>query len=199
MSNFYLAIKNINQKGLLDSKHGYCSAADINGQSKAKNLSPELHWGLVPEGTKSFAITCIDVDVPTDFSHANKKGVEIPAEMPRQDYIHWLCADLKADLTYLPQGFMNLEKMMDGYKATPGVNNLSDGGQIHLGYYGPCPPVNDLRLHRYVFTLYALRCEKLILPENYKYHDLLKAMKNYIIDTASAVAIYTRNPKMEVI
>ena len=42
------------------------------------NRNPHLAWDDVPEGTRSFALLCIDADAPTDASLAGKAGVEIP-------------------------------------------------------------------------------------------------------------------------
>ena len=40
--------------------------ATADGFGFAPNRNPHLAWDDVPEGTKSFALLCIDPDVPTD-------------------------------------------------------------------------------------------------------------------------------------
>lgn len=149
------------------------------------------------QGTESFAITCIDVDVPTDFSVANRKDVEIPAEMPRQDFVHWLCANIDKDLGSLPSGFMSGNEVLNGVNVHCGLTDYSSPGSPKTGYRGPCPPFNDLRLHRYVFTIYALNINSLRLEQNYNYQQMLSAMEGRILASASAIGVIVRNPKID--
>src|SRR4030042_872077 len=51
-----------------------------------KNISPHLTWSGAPEGTKSFALTCIDPDAPMG------------------DFIHWLIHNIPAAVTEIAQG-----------------------------------------------------------------------------------------------
>ncbi len=81
----------------------------------------------MPEGTKSFAISCFDPDSPNGA------------------FAHWLVHDIPADTREIAQG-----------GRTGGVELQNDfGGR---GYLGPCPPKGT---HHYVFTLYALKADKL--------------------------------------
>jgi len=57
----------------------FCSC-DSSGRA------PGLVWSGVPEGTKSFALTCIDPDAP------------------RGDFIHWIVYDIPATATSVSQG-----------------------------------------------------------------------------------------------
>src|SRR6185312_15760639 len=56
------------------------------------NRSPHLAWRDAPEGTRSFVLTCIDVDVPSRGDDVNKEGRVVPADLPRVEFVHWLMA-----------------------------------------------------------------------------------------------------------
>ena len=58
------------------------------------NRNPHLAWDEVPDGTRSFALLCIDPDAPTDGALVADAGTPIPVEHPRGDFVHWVVADL---------------------------------------------------------------------------------------------------------
>src|SRR5690606_21570294 len=68
------------------------------------NRNPHLAWEGAPDGTRSFALLCIDTDAPTDPSLAGKAGVEIPVAHPRGDFVHWAMADIPADVRQIGAG-----------------------------------------------------------------------------------------------
>jgi hypothetical protein len=104
-----------------------------------KNISPELAWSGAPEGTKSFALLVHDPDAPTGGA----------------GWWHWLVTNIPASATGLAK---NAGKA-DGSNLPVGAAqvNTDFGGP---GWGGPCPPVGD-KPHRYVFTVYALKTERL--------------------------------------
>jgi Raf kinase inhibitor-like YbhB/YbcL family protein len=68
--------------------------------------------------------------------------------------------DIPATVTELPKG----AGKSDGSAAPTGARQITtDFGTA--GWGGPCPPEGD-RAHRYNFTLYALKIEKLEVPAN---------------------------------
>ncbi|MCG5241147.1 YbhB/YbcL family Raf kinase inhibitor-like protein [Azospirillum doebereinerae] len=105
------------------------------------NRSPELSWSDPPAGTRSFAVTAYDPDAPTG-----------------SGWWHWVVFDLPASATGLPAGAGDASGA-----ALPGgaVQSRTDTGTP--GYFGPCPPPGDAP-HRYVFTVHALKVERLDLP-----------------------------------
>jgi len=107
------------------------------------NVSPALEWSGAPAGTKSFAITMYDPDAPTG-----------------SGWWHWVVFNLPASTTKLDQGAGDTS----GAKLPAGaVQSRTDfGGQ---GYGGPCPPKGPSlkNPHHYVFTVFALKVDKLDL------------------------------------
>ena len=102
------------------------------------NVSPALAWSDAPPGTKSFALTLFDPDAPTGTG-----------------WWHWVMFDIPATVTQLPAG-----AGADAGAAAPrgAMQTSTDFGKP--GFGGPCPPAGD-KPHRYIFTLYALKVEKL--------------------------------------
>jgi phosphatidylethanolamine-binding protein (PEBP) family uncharacterized protein len=49
----------------------------------SSNRNPQLAWSEVPVGTRSFALICHDLDVPSRGDDVNQEGREVPAALPR--------------------------------------------------------------------------------------------------------------------
>ena len=122
------------------------------------------------------------ITVPAYFSdtqrQATREAGEI-ADLPRVDFFHWLLADVPVSARALAEGafssgFMPRGKpgpavTVPGFEsARQGVNDFTGwfaGNPAlagdYFGYDGPYPPWNDSLVHHYVFTLYALKVDKL--------------------------------------
>ena len=172
------------------------------------NRNPHLAWDQVPEGTRSFALLCIDTDAPTDPSLAGRADVQIPVEHPRGDFVHWAMADVPAGVRELAAGSCS-DGVVRGGKAEPagpagarqGLNDYTgwfagdaDMGGDYLGYDGPYPPPNDLRVHRYFFRVFALDVERLDLPARFGAGDVLRAMQGHVLGEAAIYGTYSLNP-----
>jgi Raf kinase inhibitor-like YbhB/YbcL family protein len=108
------------------------------------NVSPALNWKNAPAGTKSFAVMTHDPDAPTGGA----------------GFWHWVVVNLPATATGLAQG----AGAADNKTLPAGARQIAtDFGSP--GWGGPCPPQGD-KPHRYNFTVYALKVEKLDLPAN---------------------------------
>jgi len=106
-----------------------------------KNISPALTWKDAPRATKSFAVTVYDPDAPTG-----------------SGWWHWVVYNIPANVTELPAGAGNA-----GGKLPAGaLQGHTDFGTS--GFGGACPPAGD-KPHRYVFTVYALKSEKISVPD----------------------------------
>lgn len=108
-----------------------------------KNQSPALQWTAGPAGTKSYAITVYDPDAPTG-----------------SGWWHWIVYNIPADVTELSTGAGD----SSGKLLPPGaVQGRTDYGSHAFG--GACPPQGD-KPHRYIFTVYSLKIDKIIIPDD---------------------------------
>lgn len=105
------------------------------------NLSPALHWSGAPAGTRSFVLTLHDPDAPTG-----------------SGWWHWVVANLPATTGHLAAGAGN-----PGGTLPAGARPVA-GDNGEAAYLGSCPPPGQT--HRYVFTVHALKVDKLDLPAN---------------------------------
>jgi Raf kinase inhibitor-like YbhB/YbcL family protein len=174
------------------------------------NRNPHLAWDDVPPGTRSFAIVCHDYDVPSKPDDVNKEGREIPADLPRVDFYHWVLVDLPADCRSVAAGSHSDGVTPKGKPgpsapggARHGINDYTawfagdpDMAGDYYGYDGPCPPWNDSIVHHYVFTVYALDVEQLPVQGRFTGPDALKAINEHSLGQASITGTFTLNPRL---
>jgi hypothetical protein len=174
------------------------------------NRNPHLAWSEVPAGTLGFALICVDPDAPTRPDDVNQPDREVPADLPRGDFVHWLLANLPADVREIAAGSCS-EGVTAGGKTAPtgpagsiqGKNDYTswfagdaDMGGDYLGYDGPCPPFNDALVHRYLFRLFALDVAQLTLPAQFGMADLHRAMQGHVLAEAVHYGTYTLNARL---
>lgn len=160
----------------------------------------------MPAGTKSFALICVDPDVPSSGDDVNQEGRSVPADLPRVDFYHWVVVNIPAGLRSIAEGADSAGVTAKG--KTPGqqphgltgINSYTDwfaGDEDMRGHYGgydgPCPPWNDTLVHHYHFTIYALDVEKLDLSGPFTGADALSAMEGHVLGQASHMGSYTMN------
>jgi Raf kinase inhibitor-like YbhB/YbcL family protein len=131
------------------------------------NLSPALNWKNAPAGTRSFAVTVYDPDAPTG-----------------SGWWHWVVYDIPASAAGLPASAVVKAALPAGSK-----QGRNDAGARNFG--GACPPPGD-KPHRYVFTVHALKVDKLEVPE-----DASAALIGFMLHatglgTATITATYSR-------
>ncbi|MCZ7533107.1 MAG: YbhB/YbcL family Raf kinase inhibitor-like protein [Acidimicrobiia bacterium] len=183
--------------------------ATDNHVTFSANRNPHLAWSGAPDETQSFVVTCIDVDCPSAPDDVNQEDREVPASLPRVDFVHWLLADIPAETTEIAEGSHSDGVTPRGKPADAapigihGVNSYTDwfAGDTDLdgtwhGYDGPAPPWNDSIPHRYVFTVHAMDVASLGLVEGFSYDDLQAAMEGHVLDSASLTMTYTVNPRL---
>ena len=142
--------------------------------AEGSKVSPPLEWANPPAGTRSFALSVTDPDLPEAFN------------FPRA-FAHWLVYDIPAAVTGLPEGASPGGRLPVGAKelASDFVTFRIPG--FGKGYGGPWPPD---AAHRYVFTLYALKQEKLGLADPAGYEAFAAAVLPATITTATLVGRY---------
>jgi len=128
-----------------------------------ENVSPDLAWDKIPEGTRCFALICRDPDAPGG------------------TFYHWVLFNIPDTVRPLPEG-IGREPVLP-FGGAQGVNSF-----LRVGYDGPRPPMGT---HRYYFDLYAL--DVALTPDQAATADkLLEMMKGHILAKASLMGKYSR-------
>ena len=139
-----------------------------------ENVSIDLTWADLPEGTQQLALICDD-----------PKVVEIG--MMEQPFVHWVMYNIPASASGLPAGLPSDATLeMEGLEGA--VNGLNGLGRP--GYFGPRPPANG-QLHAYHFRVYALD-DALNLEPGLGKAELLDAMNGHVLATGMLMGHYER-------
>ena len=182
------------------------------GVAFSDNLSPHLAWSEVPAGTRSFALICHDFDVPSKGDDVNKSDREVPADLPRVDFFHWVMVDVPGTLSEIAEGQFSRGMTAHG-KPGPAVAALPGARQglndytgwfasnpemsgNYFGYDGPFPPFNDSLIHHYVFTVYALSIARAPVEGNFTGPEVRKAIYDHILAEATLSGTYTLNKRL---
>ena len=182
------------------------------GVTFSDNLSPHLAWSEVPAGTQSFALICHDFDVPSRGDDVNKSDREVPADLPRVDFFHWVMVDLPASLGELKEGEFSRGMTPHGKPgpavaqvpgARQGLNDYTgwfagnpDMAGNYFGYDGPFPPFNDSQIHHYVFTVYALSIARAPVEGHFTGPQVRAAIYDHILAEATHSGTYTLNKRL---
>jgi Raf kinase inhibitor-like YbhB/YbcL family protein len=133
-----------------------------------ENRSPVLSWSGAPGGTKSFVLM-----------------MEDPDALSPKPFVHWLVANLPANVTSLPASLPPGDKIDTVVGAKQGAANTSA-----IGYFGPRPPAGDPP-HHYHFQVFALDTT-LKLDTGFNRHTLLKAMQGHVLAKGEIIGTFQR-------
>ena len=128
-----------------------------------KNVSPELAWHNLPEGTKSLAILMYDVD--------GQYGAGVS---------HWVAYNIAPTTTELKEG--------DGTAGTGFTGGAGTRGNPN--YLGPCPPQGD-GPHLYMITVMATDLEPNLQPGLTR-EQFLAAAKGHLLTSATISGKFAR-------
>jgi hypothetical protein len=181
-----------------------------SGVGFSTNVSPHLAWSDVPAQTRSFALICHDFDVPSSGEDVNQADREVPEDLPRVDFFHWVLVDLPSTTTVLAEGEFSQGFTPRGKSGPAGPHGCRQGlndytawfagnaemAGNYFGYDGPFPPFNDSLVHHYVFTLYALSVERAGVEGNFTGTQARKAIYPHVLAEATLSGTYTLNRRL---
>jgi len=151
-AGFTLTSPDIKANAMIDKKF------EFNGFGcSGENKSPALKWSGAPKDSKSFAVTVYDPDAPTG-----------------SGWWHWSVVNIPANVTELKPDAGNVS----GANLPQGAKNVRIDYGV-AGWGGACPPAGD-KPHRYIFTVHALKTDKLDIPA-----DATAALAGFMINANS--------------
>ena len=180
------------------------------GVTFSENVNPHLAWSEVPAGTRSLALICHDFDVPSRGDDVNRNDREVPQDLARIDFFHWVLVDLPATRDAIAEGEFSRGFTPRGkpgpatlHGARHGLNDYtgwfaSDAELAgdYFGYDGPFPPFNDSLVHHYVFTLYALAIERAPVEGRFTGPQVREAIYDHVLAEATHSGTYTLNRRL---
>ena len=196
----------------IPARYGAGRLADGGGVAFSDNLNPHLAWSDVPAEAQSMVLICHDFDVPSQADDVNQPGREVPADLPRVDFFHWVLVDLPPRPTVITEGEFSRGFTPRGKPgpalpggARQGLNDYTGwfagdperAGQ-YFGYDGPFPPFNDSLVHHYVFTLYAVAVGRLPVDGAFTGPQVRQALAGRVLAEATFSGTYTLNRRLAV-
>jgi Raf kinase inhibitor-like YbhB/YbcL family protein len=152
--------------------------ASTGGTCTGANKSPQLTWENAPSGTKSFAITMIDL---------NAFGPNIPFD-------HWLVINIPTSSNSLVKDAGNASgaNLPAGAIHTPNgaYPNFVTNPDFVKAYAGVCPNVGNT--NQYEITVYALNVSTLNVTANATSTDVKAAIKAATISSTKMSVIASR-------
>jgi ribose transport system ATP-binding protein len=142
--------------------------------AEENKISPRLVWSGAPAGTRSFALSVTDPDLPAEFNF-------------QRAFAHWLVFDIPAKTRELAEGASGTPAMPAGARELNSDFVTFKIPSFGRGYGGPWPPD---RSHRYVFTLYALKNEHLDIADDATLEEFATAVLPLTIASQSFTAHY---------
>src|ERR1051326_1146532 len=162
-NNMKLISHSFRDGGVIPGRCAFAVRAPKTHVRLAENRNPHLAWRDAPAKTKSFVLICTDSDALIKADDVNKEDREVPCDLPRADFIHWVMVDIAPAVNRIAEGAASQGVTAKGKKkpagpqgSRQGVNDYTswfkgdknmDG--TYLGYDGPCPPWNDTLAHHY--------------------------------------------------
>lgn len=206
-----LSTSSFQDNGRIPEELAFGAADPATHVKLSQNRNPDFTWRDLPPGTRSLVLIGHDPDVPSKGDDVNKEGRTVPSALPRVDFYHWVLVDLPANADSIKKGEFSdgvTPRGKDGPEGPrgtrQGLNDYtnwfkgdSDMGGNYFGYDGPCPPWNDEIPHRYVFTLYALDIDRVPLEATFTGADVLRVIKDHVLDKASVTGVFSLNPDVK--
>jgi Raf kinase inhibitor-like YbhB/YbcL family protein len=195
-------------------RYGAGKPDGAGGATFSDNLNPHLAWSDLPAGTRSLVLICHDFDVPSQGDDVNQHGREVPADLARVDFFHWVLVDLPPTPASIGEGDFSRGFTARG-KPGPAVSLPQAAGARHglndytgwfaghaqmagqyFGYDGPFPPFNDSLVHHYVFTLYAVAVARLPLEGVFTGPQVREQLAGRVLGEATFSGTYTLNQRL---
>jgi Raf kinase inhibitor-like YbhB/YbcL family protein len=194
----------------IPGRHAAGKLDDSAGVVFSDNVNPHLAWSELPPGTRSLVLICHDFDVPSRGDDVNKTDREVPADLPRVDFFHWVMVDIAPAWEQIAEGQFSRAFTARGKPgpsagqgARHGLNDYTNwfaadpqmAGQ-YFGYDGPFPPFNDSLVHHYVFTLYAVAADRLGVEGAFTGAQVREALAGQVLGEATLSGTYTLNRRL---
>jgi Raf kinase inhibitor-like YbhB/YbcL family protein len=194
----------------IPTRHAAGKADGTGGAVFSDNVSPHLAWSDVPAEAQSLVLICHDFDVPSRADDVNQTGREIPADLPRVDFFHWVLIDLPPRPAVIAEGQYSRGFTPRGKPgpevpggARHGLNDYTgwfasnpDMAGSYFGYDGPFPPFNDSLVHHYVFTLYAVSLPRLPVEGDFTGAQVRSKLAGRVLAEATFSGTYTLNQRL---
>lgn len=138
--------------------------ANPNPNCVGDNVSPQLSWSGVPDGTKSFAITMVDPE--------GRGGLGV---------FHWVSYGIPANVTSFAEGEVSAESpKYVGGKSTQGVGYFS----------GPCTPPGTP--HHYTYMVIATDLDPKELPAGLTLPEFQAKLNGHAKGAAGLVGLFVK-------